>query len=400
MRAVYGFGDDQPANLDVAFANLVAGSHRIAVGAEVLFRGEVLNVEVPIVGGRVDYDRGAARLARASVQIADPVRLPLTSSDAYTPFGYELRLWRGVAIGTIPNPALWLGDTVTWLGVPASWGTIDGAALMVPLGTFPIIESDLDGVDLLTSLTLEDRSYRVAMARFEDDYQIAAGTNYATAIQALIDDGVSGLEYLFPSTTYTTPLLTFSAQDDRWTAAQSMASSIGMDLFFDGLGRVVMRPEPTFATDPVWSVAEAVNMVAVNVGMSRRPAVNRVVAFSTNASLTDQYRGVATDDDPSSPTYYSGPFGPQVEFFASPLLASDAQCATAAQTVLNRKRGIAASLSFAALPDVRVECGDVVAVTREALGLSQQIHIIETLSVGLGPEAPLTGTTRTRQVVT
>lgn len=400
MRAVYGFGDDQPASLETAFANLVAGSHRIAVGAEVLFGGEVLNVEVPIVGGWVDYDRGAARLARASVQIADPVRLPLTSSDVFTPFGYELRLWRGVAIGTIPNPALWLGDTVTWLGVPASWGTTDGAVLMVPLGTFPILDSNLDGVSLLTSLTMEDRSFRVAMARFEDDYQVAAGTNYADAIEALIDDGVPGLEYLFPSTEFTTPLLTFSATDDRWVAAQSMASSIGMDLHFDGLGRVVMRPEPTFATDPVAVLAEGVNLTAINVGLSRRQAVNRVVAFSTNASLTDQYRGVATDDDPSSPTYYDGPFGAQVEFFASPLLASDAQCELAAQTVLARKLGIAASLAWGAVPDPRLECGDVVAVTRQALGLDQDIHIIETMSIGLGPESPMVGTTRTRQVTT
>ena len=73
---------------------------------------------------------------------------------------------------------------------------------------------------------------------------------------------------------------------------------------------------------------------------------------------------------------------------------------TAAATVLARKLGISASLSFGALPDPRYEPGDVVAATREALGIDQDIHIIETLSIGLGPEAPIAGTTRTRQVTT
>jgi hypothetical protein len=125
-----------------------------------------------------------------------------------------------------------------------------------------------------------------------------------------------------------------------------------------------------------------------------------VIAFSTNASLTDQYRGVATDDDPASPTYYDGPFGAQTEFFGSPLLNSAAQCVTAAETRLARKLGISASLSWGAVPDPTRETSDVVTATRDALGLDQQVHIIETLSIGLGPGGGMAGTTRTRQVTT
>src|SRR5688572_12631331 len=96
MRAGYGFGDGLRSDVEAAFAQVVLGTHEISVLGEVLYGGEVLDVTVPLQGGQVDYDRGAARLARASVQIADPVRLPLDSADVYTPFGYELRLWRGV----------------------------------------------------------------------------------------------------------------------------------------------------------------------------------------------------------------------------------------------------------------------------------------------------------------
>ncbi len=354
-----------------AFGRVVAGSHRIAVRADILLNRSVIAEGVPLVDGRVNFDRSAARLATLSATIADPTRLPLSPSDIYTPFGYEVRIWRGVYVGAAPE--------------------------LLPLGTFPIQSSYIDGVGLATDITGEDRSRLVSDARFEDDYQIAAGTNYATAIQALITDGVTGFEFLFPSTTFTTPLLTFAAQSDRWEAAQGMARSLGNEIFFDGLGRCVMRPEPTFADDPVATIAEGSNMVSAGIELDRTNAYNRVIATSSNASLDAQYRGVATDDDPSSPTYYDGPFGRKPRFYSSPFLASDAQCDSAAAAVLASGLGVASSLSLVAVPDPRYEASDVILARRAALELNH-VHIIESFSIGLGPEPPMPITTRARQV--
>jgi hypothetical protein len=343
----------------------------MASRVDVLFNRQVIAEGIAMTSGQITYDRNAARLARLSLTVADPLRIPSTADDILTPFGYELLAWRGVQLPT--------------------------GAELVPLGVFPIQSSGVDGVTLLSSITAEDRSRLVSDARFEDDYQIAAGTNYATAIENMIAAGVAGLTFLFPSTSFTTPLLTFAAQEDRWEKAQNMAKSIGQELLFDGLGRCVMRPEPTFAGTPVASIAEGVNMTEANVELDRAGAYNRVIASSSNASNGAVFRGVATDDNPSSPTYYLGPFGKKPRFFSSEFLASDVQASAAAAAILAANIGVARSVDFAAIPDPRLECSDVVQITRTPLGIDE-LHIIDTLSIGLGADSTMSGTSRTQQV--
>lgn len=361
-----------------AFAQVIAGSHQVATRVDVLFNREVIFQGIAVTSGQVTYDRNAARLARLSLTVADPLRLPVAADDILTPFGYELGVWRGVYLpGYHPSPVL--------------------TDELIPLGVFPIQQSAVDGVTLVSSITAEDRSRLVSDARFEDDYQIAAGTNYVTAIQSMIEAGVSGLTYLFPSTTFTTPLLTFAAQEDRWEKAQEMTKSLGNELLFDGLGRLTMRPEPTFTATPVASIAEGVNMTAASVALDRVGAYNRVIATSANSSTGDVFRGVVTDDNPASPTYYFGPFGKKPRFFASEFLASDAQAASAAASILTANIGVASSVDFGVLPDPRLECSDVVQITRTALGLDD-LHIIDTLTIGLGADSGMSGTSRTQQV--
>jgi hypothetical protein len=353
------------------FGQVIAGSHQIATRVDVLFDREVILEGVPVTAGQIDYDRTAARLARLTATIADPSRVPVAADDILTPYGYELAVWRGVELAA--------------------------GSELVPLGVFPIQTSDVDGVTLLSSIVAEDRSRLVSDARFEDIYQVAAGSNYATAIEALISDGVPGLEFLFPSVTFTTPLLTFAAQDDRWDAAQSMAKSIGHELLFDGLGRVVMRPEPTFSTEFVATITEGSNMVAASVKLDRATAYNKVIATGRNAASGAQYRGEAVDDDPSSPTYYFGPFGKKPRFYASEFLASDAQCDTAAAAILASNLGVSRSVDFSMVPDPRLECSDVVYMTRAALNVDE-LHIIDSLSIGLGADGSMSGRTRVSQV--
>ena len=366
---------DDARNLDViaseAFEKIIAGSHQMASRVDVLFDRDVIVEGLPVVSGSISYDRTASVLASCRVQIADPTRIPVSSSDVLTPYGYELQVWRGVAAG--------------------------GGQLLCPLGVFPIQRSSVDGATLLSSLTGQDRSRLVSDAIFEESYQIAAGTNYATAIEDLITDGVSGLTYNFPTSTFTTPLLTFGPDDDRWAAAQSMARSIGNEILFDGLGNCTMRAEPTFTGTPVAAIAEGANMTGIVVDLDRSPAYNKVIATSSNASLGDQFRGEASDDDPASPTYYLGPFGKKARRYSSPFLASDAQCTSAAAAILASNLGVARSVSASLLTDPRLETSDVVQVTRSALGVDE-LHIIDQLSLGLSAADEMTANVRAQQV--
>lgn len=354
----------------LAFANTIAGSHQMVSRCDVLFNRQVVLEGLRVIGGQINFDRTAARLARLNVTVAEPTRLPLSAGDVLSPYGYELLVWRGVQLGATSE--------------------------MVPLGVFPIQTSDIDGVTLSTTITAEDRSRLVSDARFEDVTQIAAGTNYATAIQNLIATAVAGLEYVFPSVGFVTPLLTFAAQDDRWDAAKNMAKSIGHELLFDGFGRLVLRPEPTFRLAAVATIAEAANMVDVSAGLTRVTAYNKVIATGSNASNGVAYRGEAADLDPASPSYYFGPFGKKPRFFSSEFLASDTQCVAAAAGLLAANLGVTRSVNFAAIPDPRLECSDVVRIVRSALKMDK-LHIIDTLTIGLSVGDAMTATTRSSQ---
>lgn len=374
----------------------------MAARCDVMFNRTVIAEGLSIASGDVTYDRTAASLARLSITLAEPTRVPLAADDILTPFGYELLIWRGVGITTLEPDYLTdeLGNILTdEADVPLETDIMraSNAGELVPLGVFPIQTSVVDGVSLVSSISAVDRSQLVSDARFEDAYQIAAGTNYATAIQNLIADGVTGLEYLFPSVTFTTPLLTFAAQDDRWVAAQQMAKSFGYELLFDGLGRLTMRPEPTFSDTPVATIAVGVNMVSASVKLDRATAYNKVIATSSNADLDAQYRGEAADLDPASPTYYLGPFGKKPRFYSSEFLASDAQCDAAAAAILAANLGVASSVDFSAVPDPRLECSDVVHIVDSRLGLDD-LHIIDSLSIGLGADGEMSAGCRASQV--
>ena len=86
-----------------------------------------------------------------------------------------------------------------------------------------------------------DRSARVIDARFEEPYQVAAGTNTEAAIAAVLGEALPGVLTVFPGTSYT-PLLFGEEAGDRWQFAQDLALSIGMTLYFNGDGAAVLSP--------------------------------------------------------------------------------------------------------------------------------------------------------------
>lgn len=342
------------------FDRAVRSTHQMVSTVDVLYGRAPILTNLAVTSGVVDYDRSAAVMGRCRITLAEPALVP-NPTGPLTPYGYELRVRRGVRYG-------------------------NGTTELVDLGIFPTQRSDLSGNVLDADLIGRDRSQLVIDARFEDDYAIAAGTNYGTAIQALIGAGVPGLTYLFPTTSFTTPALVYPMGSDRWDAAQEMAASVGWELYFDGLGRCVARPEPSVATGtPVWTVDDGADgvLIAADLSLDRATTYNKVVASGENSALDAVFRGEAADLDPLSPTYYLGSFGRKPYFLRSPLYTSDAQCAAAAARQLTKVVGVARSLRLAAVTQPALEAGDVITVRRSALGVDE-VHVIDKLSIGLG----------------
>lgn len=349
-------------------------SHTIAYTATVIYNGQTVDAGLAVSSGSVILDRTASTLGRCDLNLAEPFKIPTSSGGVLSPYGYEIAIQHGI---TYPS----------------------GLQELIPLGVFPIQSSQIDGVTLLSSVSALDRSQKVRDSRFVDDYFVSGSTDYATAILALLNAQVTGLDFsLFPAATgFLTPAagLVYQAGGDPWDAATDMATSCGYELFFEGLGRPVLRPEPSFTQSPVWSISEGVALVGATLALDRSPAYNAVVATGENGGAGEVFRAIAIDDDPISPTYYYGGFGRKPKFYASPLITSTAQAQSAADALLLSTRGVARSLNFASIPNPALEAGDPIQVTRAALNLSE-IHIIDSLQIDLGVGS-MSGTSRARQ---
>jgi hypothetical protein len=353
-----------------SFRSAVRDGGQLYTIAEILYGGEVIESNLRVVDGSVTMDRSAVVQRRANVTLAEPVLLPTSPTSPLAPFGAEVRVWRGFRYRDGVEP--------------------------IPLFTGPIQNSNASGRTYVTQIDALDRAQRVIDAKLMDDYAITAGDNYGTAIQSLLLAGVPTLTFDYTSTAFVTPQLAWSVQQDRWIASQDMARSIGCDLFFDGLGTNVLRTTPSpSASTPLWEIIDGEDgtLCELDLALTRENAYNACVAFSTNASITTQYRAVALDDNPLSPTYFYGGFGQKPRFYGSPLIGSQAQADTAARSILNGDLGVERAIQLAAVPMPALEPGDAIRVRRS--GLLDEIHIAESIVVPLGASGTQTIRTRT-----
>lgn len=359
-----------------AFLRAVATSHQVATRVDVLDNDEVTLTIDSVVDGGVTLDQTAATRGRLDCTIVDPDLVPGDPDDALAPYGNEIRAYRGAIV--------------------------NGAAELVSLGIFRIDETSV--TDGTTGLEVRvagmDRSVRMIDARFEDTTTIAAGTNVATAITTLAQAAWPAVQTNLTATPLTTPLLVGEAGGDRWKLMQDLAASIGHALYFDGDGVLTSRPVTVPSGTPAIELAEGDGGVLLTAGRrwTRQGTYNRVIATGENAAEgTTPVRGIATDENPASPTYYYGPYGKVPRFYSSQFLTTSAQAQDAAAAILARELGTTQSIEFGALVNPALEPDDLVTIRRERAGIDEA-HIIDTLTIPLTADQGMTG--RTRAVVT
>ena len=393
------------------FLTAVSTSHEVATRVEVLNDGEVTLTLDTVTDGTVTLDQTAATRGRADVTIVDPDLVPGAPTAALAPYGNELRVYRGVMFYETSEADSGSSSGQTWDvtlidgGDPAPEPvaiTRTPVPELVSLGIFRIDETSVtdNGDQLEIRVAGMDRSVRMIDARFEEPYTIAAGTNYATAIAATAAIAWPGITTDLTATSLTTPLLVAEEGADRWKFMQDMAASIGHSLYFDGDGILVSRPVSNPAGTPSIAIEEGAGGVLLTAGRkwSRQGTYNRVIATGENPSEGAlPARGVATDDNPLSPTYYYGSYGKVPRFYSSQFLTTDTQALDAAQAILNRELGTTQTVDFGMLVNPALEPDDLVQVTRTRAGLTAEAHIVDSVTIPLTAEGTMTG--RTRAVV-
>ncbi|MFI6491207.1 DUF5047 domain-containing protein [Streptomyces sp. NPDC050564] len=339
------------------FLARLAESHAVATQVQ-LFLTDGRVIELPHTGGSVTVDRGNAIRRTCSVTVADPTVIPRTPSDQLATYGARLRIARGVSYG-------------------------DGTQELVPIGVFRL--DSVDGNVSEGPATLQGKALECIVAddKFTSPY-IATGT-VVGAVAAVIQRSIPGADVISLITDTPIGSRTFDIEADPWAGAQEIAAAAGAEVYTNADGVFVIASLPDLlTTDPVWAVeaAEGGVYISGNRAMTSDDVYNGILARGENtADNVPPVQYLAVDNDPNSPTYWSGPFGRRPDFYSSSTLTTLAACQQAANLKLAAARAPNASGDISSLPNPALEPGDVLRVMHE--DGSRELHQVASFSVPL-----------------
>jgi hypothetical protein len=314
---------------------------------------------------------------RSTVELVTPgaSMWPKPSKPLLFPYGNELFVERGVKYG-------------------------NGSTEWVSLGYFRIQEPDQADAPLgPIRLSGRDRMAGIVDGRMMEPCQFTANLTYGAVVSQLVLQ-------IYPSATIqwdsgsTDPIgRDLIAETDRYGFLDELITGLGKIWYWDYRGILVITNQPTVAS-PVFDITAGANGVLCKLSrkITRTGVFNAIVATGEGADTSVPVRAVAIDNNPASPTYYYGPFGPVPDFISSPSITGDAQATAAAIAALTKQLGLRYEINFAAVPNPALEPWDAVRV-RSAVSESVEFHTLERLTIPLTAAAPMTATTREQTLV-
>lgn len=347
------------------FLARLAESHTPVTSVQLfLTTGEV--IDLGHEGGSVTVDRSQAIRRTCTVTVPDPSLIPRSPTDQLAVYGARLRVSRGVEYG-------------------------DGSQELVPLGVFRL--DSVDGDVNEGPVTLQGKGLEAVIAddKFTTRYR-ASGT-VVTAITSLIRRSIIGADVISLIDDVPIGARWFDIEADPWAGCQEIAAAAGAEVYANADGVFAISTLPDLATaEPVWAVeaTEGGVYISGNRGMTSDGVHNGVLARGENTSDNiPPVSALVVDNDPNSPTYWSGPYGRRPTFHSSSTLTTTAACQNAARLKLAEARAPNASGDISSLPNPALEPGDVIRVMHE--DGSRELHQVASFSVplDLGGEFPI-----------
>jgi len=364
------------------FKTYVKQSHTVIVKAEVWSSDQLLQA-VNIQSGGVTINDSMASRRECEIEIVtnrtSTNLVPDNDFDTITPFGNELRLYRGIRFD-------------------------DGTDEYVPLGVFVITEVNIkdsnEGVTL--SLSGTDRSLIISRAKWLQPYQVENGS-LEDAITDLLKDRYPDVLTQFPETNVSINQVVLGSENDNdpWKDAVELCELVGFDLFFNANGVVEMAQFPSLDGSVVVSTfveGDGTTITSIDRSISTKETFNGVVYTIEGTEVTTPIRVEAWDEDSSSPTYRNGRFGEVPTFVETSLLSTEAEAVRAAAALLNKYIGAQETISWECIPDPTLDVNDVVYV--KAVGAKvDRLVIIDQIDLPLSAQDSMSVTARTVRVV-
>lgn len=308
-----------------------------------------------VLDGEVACDRTAQVRRSLNCRAVDPTGeiTPRNTGEILTPYGTEMRAYRGVRYS-------------------------DGSEEICSLGVFRLARSAITyKADGSSDITLEayDRSRTIQRDKFTAPYVVAANTNVLTAIKEIVKRTFPDAEYDSITTTLTTsaPML-LDTGADPWEACTQLARSMGCEIYFDVEGRLVVAPPPDIHAlpAPVFTYVEEDRCTMIDLArqFADENGFNGVVV--TGESPGDEkppVRAEAWDMTSTSPTYRYGPYGEVPMFLTDNTAKTEEDCAKVAKAQLALLLGTPAQLAITAMVNPSYEAGDVVEVKLDRSGV-------------------------------
>ena len=361
-------------------------------GASSLIAGNL-----PVVGGTVTIDRSNAfRRSASNVTLLDPTGslVPTVGGGgAFKPFGYEMRLYKGIKVG--------------------------GAWSYAQLGVFLIgevdVKNDSSGLQLIG--TLRDRGEWISRMSFAAPWfidQIShAPISADAAILSYLQGALYGVfgsvsvpfPYSFLTSTYNPASIYAKTGDDPWRIMSDIAVAAGLQLFFDYQGELHLSAIPTPGgaslsfLEGTPSAPHQISRVVTNQN------VPNVVCVEVNGSKTNPPLKVWWwDSVGGSPSFYaaspaggfspltpqttlpptSGQYPPTIQKYQSTIPGDAAQAQATANALGQVAAGASEKATFAVRDYPGLDVDDVVDVSRAVAGVSGATpYVIDAVQIGL-----------------
>jgi len=356
-----------------AFLRTLHGSHRMIADARIVAPGQTgvdpTGTPLTILAGDVQMDGTADVRSTLDISVVGGGQWPTRATDPLAPYGNEVFVRRGVDFG---------GGRREWVSL--GYHRIDS------------IEQP-DAPNGPIQISASDRMAAIRDARLTDVVQYAAGTTLAVIVSSLVTEvhPAAVIEW-DDATDDQTVGRALIAEEDRYGFLDDLFTSRGKVWYWDhrGILRIESPPDPAA---PVWTVSYGQDGVLLSLSriLSREGVYNGVVASGEAADTDTPVRALVVDNNPTSPTFWGGPFGKVPRFYSSPFITTTGQASSAGAAMLTRSLGLPYSADFTSVPNPALTPFDPVRVRFPG---RSEVHVIESLTVPLVAEQSMPASTR------